>query len=492
MSDMRTIAELKQSYVEKSNYLSDVFGEPVRPYDFYRDLFPKGCLQLRYKAGGAPEDGGLIGYVTVLHQRKKKPYPKDHELTDELRALVMNRDTVSYCSPCSYVGGGRSKLHLRRVHALVVDLDYVDLNELEGAIYDANTKYTPIPTYIVNSGTGLHLYYVFEQSLDVSQSTAKGLEKLKDAYTGLVWNMHTSKRAEKQYEPLVQNYRVVGGRSKLDTEDCKDRRVVSHDYTVQAWKWGGKYTLEQLLWWQPNTTALTGDWKPRIKEARRLLDKTDPDHLTLEKAKVLYPKWYDERINRGIPKKELMSWKINRGAYEWWKNKVREQAVVGGRYHALRYLAAYALKAGVDKETLYRDAYELLPVLDAKGKDENERFTREDVDAALKSYYMPYMVCVSVEHIEAVSKIPIPERHKKHNGQSRAANLEEARAIRDIRQKRKGTNWWDNGNRDGAPTKEQLIKDYAAEHPGANHSQIAKALGVSRPTVIKWLKNKEE
>ena len=39
----------------------------------------------------------------------------------------------------------------------------------------------------------------------------------------------------------------------------------------------------------------------------------------------------------------------------------------------------------------------------------------------------------------------------------------------------------------GAPTKKQLILDYAFEHPEANHSEIARALGVSRPTVVKWL-----
>lgn len=34
-----------------------------------------------------------------------------------------------------------------------------------------------------------------------------------------------------------------------------------------------------------------------------------------------------------------------------------------------------------------------------------------------------------------------------------------------------------------------LVREYAAEHPDANHSEIARALGISRPTVIKWLKD---
>ena len=43
-------------------------------------------------------------------------------------------------------------------------------------------------------------------------------------------------------------------------------------------------------------------------------------------------------------------------------------------------------------------------------------------------------------------------------------------------------------NKDGAPTKANLVRDYVLAHPDANHSEIARALGVSRTTVIKWLK----
>lgn len=41
----------------------------------------------------------------------------------------------------------------------------------------------------------------------------------------------------------------------------------------------------------------------------------------------------------------------------------------------------------------------------------------------------------------------------------------------------------------GSGEKCELIRSYAREHPDANHSEIAKALGVSRPTVIKWLRD---
>ena len=69
-----------------------------------------------------------------------------------------------------------------------------------------------------------------------------------------------------------------------------------------------------------------------------------------------------------------------------------------------------------------------------------------------------------------------------------AETLEKARSIRDLHQKVKGTNWWDNGNRNGAPKKAMLVWRAAIDNPNANHSQLARIAGVSRPTVIKWLK----
>ena len=67
-------------------------------------------------------------------------------------------------------------------------------------------------------------------------------------------------------------------------------------------------------------------------------------------------------------------------------------------------------------------------------------------------------------------------------------SLEKARMTRDLNQKARGTNWWDNGNRDGAPTKAVQVWKTAAENPGLSMSALARVAGVSRPTVYKWLK----
>ena len=70
----------------------------------------------------------------------------------------------------------------------------------------------------------------------------------------------------------------------------------------------------------------------------------------------------------------------------------------------------------------------------------------------------------------------------KRNGRSQAKHLEGARAIRDI-----NNDNWREGN--GRKPKADLVREYAAAHPDASHSAIARELGISRTTVIKWLKD---
>lgn len=66
-------------------------------------------------------------------------------------------------------------------------------------------------------------------------------------------------------------------------------------------------------------------------------------------------------------------------------------------------------------------------------------------------------------------------------------HLARARTVQDFDDP--GGNW---RNKDGAPTKASLVREYAAAHPDASRSAIARELGISRTTVIKWLRNVPE
>ena len=68
-----------------------------------------------------------------------------------------------------------------------------------------------MPTYIVSSGTGLHLYYVFEKPIMLFPNVIKQLQKYKRELTRIIWQGYTTEFDDNvQYESLFQGFRVVG------------------------------------------------------------------------------------------------------------------------------------------------------------------------------------------------------------------------------------------------------------------------------------------
>ena len=129
---------------------------------------------------------------------------------------------------------------------------------------------------------------------------------------------------------------------------------------------------------------------------------------------------------------------------------------------------------------LEADALALVPTLEGLTVREDNHFTEDHALAAIEAYYDPIIHKLTRDRIERRTAIELPKN--KRNGRSQAKHLEGARAIRDI-----NNDNWREGN--GRKPKADLVREYAAEHPDANHSEIARALGISRPTVIKWLKD---
>ena len=61
-------------------------------------------------------------------------------------------------APISYFGKRRSGKFARFLYALVFDLDGVGMPQLRDILHQMNKGILPKATFVVNSGTGLHLY----------------------------------------------------------------------------------------------------------------------------------------------------------------------------------------------------------------------------------------------------------------------------------------------------------------------------------------------
>ena len=339
-----------------------------------------------------------------------------------------------------------------------------------GTTFDGHGVY-PVPQYVIMSGHNVHLYYVFDEPVSLYPNTKVQMKALKYALTDLMWNSYTSTIEKPQHQGINQGFRLVGGKTK-DGGIVRAFRLNQHPVTV-----------EELNGYVPDDSRV--DMSKVYRESK----------YTIEQAKEKFPEWYESVVVRG----EACAWYDKEDLYNWWLRKISTPYIregnlggrhvgnagvtYGHRYFCIMALAVFAVKCGItDRERVKADAMGVLDLFNHIG---SEPFLESDIDSALECLDLKY-IKFPRKDLEKITAVEMPPN--KRNYQKQRDHLEEARAIRDIRQRRKGSNWWDNGNREGAPKKRDEIRAYAATHPDASHSAIAKALGVSRTTVIKWLK----
>jgi len=303
----------------------------------------------------------------------------------------------------------------------------------------------PKPTYLVSSGTGIHLYYVFEKPIPLFKNVVKELERLKKRLTWQAWTQGASVLSDNvQYESLFQGFRMVG-------------TVTKNDGRCRAFKFGNKVTVEYL-----------NKYVPEEYQVENIVYQSK---LPLKVAKELYPEWYKKRV---INKQPKGSWVCKKDLYDWWIRTLKEGATEGHRYWCIMTLCTYAKKCGVSHEVLEKDAYGLIPFMNTLGSE----FTEDDVLHALQAYDDSY-ITYPIKTIEERTDIKI-ERNKR-NGRRQEQHIKIMNAIRDIEHP-DGT--W--RNKDGRPDKAKIVKDWRNAHPDGKKIECERETGLSRHTILKW------
>ena len=443
-------------------------GYAVSAMDVYANVFALGDGEIQ-QYGKDSETANLkanpIGY-----------YKNDNEDVGHFRVFFEDtfEDTLkelqeadfSIVNGITYFGRRNLQQHASKMYAMIFDLDGVDDNKLNNFLHAASsTEYNiyPLPNYIVLSGHGLHLYYVFDRPIPLYPYIKLQLKEFKYALTEKIWNEYTSNLKDRQFQGINQGFRVVGGKTKVE------------GFRSQAYAlWEHPYTLEQLCEYVPENARV--DERKLFKERK----------MTLSEAKKRYPKWY-EKIQTGQkndwPEKWDIAGKVHgnnpHALYDWWLEKIKSGAALHHRYFDIMCLAIYATKCDVPYERLKADAYGLVEFMNMIAPTES--FTESDVDSALECYDDRYAT-FPLSDIERISGISI-ERNKR-NGRSMEQHLKIARFTRDLNNEAAGRKDWRDNN--GRKSKEQEVLEWAMKYPDGKVSDCAKELGVSRPTVYKW------
>lgn len=431
--------------------------EKVNGYDFYRDIFPnnenEGELNTDFRKPNA----------IYLYQDENKKMKRRVMLNDTWEDDYMNYiecNPMTLCGGLSYRGRTNKLENAQRMNALIFDLDGVGENELDNFMYlttlpPSQIRSIPMPTYIVASGTGLHLYYVFKEPIDLYPNIKVQLKSLKYDLTFRFWNPTvTSKEKQIQYQSINQGFRMVGSING------------KHDTEVVAFRTGDRVTLADLNAYcdkKENQVDINKPFKP--------------SKLTKEQAKEQYPEWYQRVVVEG--NKRLKKWDIKGkqgyALYEWWRTHA-SQIKGGHRYFYLMCMSIYACKCDVPLKKLKEDMAEDFLIV-SKSKHTNP-LTEDDIKSALEMYSREYFN-FKIDDIEKLTDIRI-ERNKR-NGRKQEQHIKIMNAIRDI--EHPNGSWI---NKNGAPTKQSIVQKWRSEHPEGKKADCIRDTGLDKKTIYKW------
>lgn len=389
-------------------------------------------------------------------------------------------------SPILYAGRSRTKERARSIWGIAIDLDNVRPENLHTLIrFIEKLGYVPMPSMIVSSGGGLHLYYLFPKGVGTQTSTVRALQRLKHNMTKNLWNgLFSSNPDPDLHQGIWQGFRIPGTPTKIPGHMVVGFVPEEIPY----------YTVKELNeWFQPALSELIErDNKPLTEAEIEAVDNNKylPSEISFEEAKVKWPNW--------DPNKTAGQWYCSRKLYDWWLNKVIRGGLAykkdfkgtvplasGRRFYWMQSLVAFAKKCGVPFEEVRTDAYSLLQQFDSLTEDEHNHFTALDIESALKFYHKTGKDSVARftrNYIGAKTHFQFQET--KRNGRTRDENLIIARTARDVNDRKYKRKWDDQNGRKDAKLKVQM---WCLDHPySCNKTDCAKELALSPHTVTKW------
>lgn len=461
-----SLEHYRQEFMEKEAWLSASY-ERVEPFDYYRDMFPEGSFEREGHNDKRPN--GMLSIIRDEGQRGRS-YPR--MVFDDLGEILANLDKGTVViSPVGYSGNRKRADLAYELYGMVIDLDDVGTRELRNLVYQMENGILPMATYLKNSGTGIHVVYLFEEPVPAHKKYYDSLNRLKAALSDLIWSQYTSREADKQFQGIFQSFRVVGSPTKLGV-----------DYRVSAYKIGEKTTIEELNWYVSKKNRFNLEEKKGI---------------SLVDAKELYPDWYQRRIveGRAVGDYQLTeAERVRRRAwYDAWVARIKAGAKDGNRHGCICVLFHYAMKAEIPLEEAYQDALALLPYLDSLTKKPGNSFTVADIDAA-KTFYSRAFIKLSRKSIQRLTGIDIGQTKRNHRSQQDHLRAERIRDAQGqvvenpckVNRERTLQAMRDSGAIMGRPHKQAQVQEWRAAHPGGSKADCIRDTGLTKPTVYKW------
>lgn len=407
---------------EKKETTLQQFGEQVRPETLYEDIYT---------------DTEQIVPVVFIDDDETKHIVKMS--IDEAIEVSRDRNDV-LLGGTTYFKGYISKNTAKDILAFIIDMDNVWNGVLLAALqndWNTDTEEIPKPTYIVNSGTGCHLYFVLDEPLPHYQCNSLAIDKL---YRTLAVQQTTCRIfLQKQVQWFGQDFRMAGSLNK-------------YGFTNSVYRVGDKWNIEML-------SAAVG-----------LPDLEFTKYGDLRRKK--------RRVDREKRSYKRTGWHTNRAFYDYSVNRCRTETHEGNRYMSMCALTCIAWKCNVPIEEVYQDLLSLLPEYNKGAK---RQIKPSEIEHALKMYNDRALVATRdrLEDWQGWTYKPI-----KRNGRKQATHLKIARSTLAIMNEDKGETL--QGRPKGSGTAKQKVHDWRSSHPEGKKIDCHRDTNLDPKTIRKW------
>ena len=360
---------LQEEFSKKNALLSSRFEE-IAPEDYLYSVY-----------GEKEELVVVLGSVKDKEGRVIEPGTVIRVPTEELWKLGWRSN--AYLPYADFHRNYYSSKTLKAVRAFVVDCDGVTSATLGKVVKYLWSSLPAQPTYIVNSGKGVHFIYQLDRPVEV-----KGLRWSINKLNEVIQNSYTE-LLEVDKHPVVHPYRFPGFQTKINT-------------TATVFRVRGAYTLEELM--------KLFEIKPKKTEKREKKRKQKGELLVLPNGRRAFFEWVLRRLFKNPP-------------------------IPGRRQNSFFALGIVSYKCR--REVPYEEAIETIPMVyeDMMRRNLHIGFRIEEAYEAFQKGYQPKYVRASWKYL--CELLGWEYRPNKRNGRTREEHLKYLQKIRQVQKEEK-------------------------------------------------------
>ena len=429
---------IEQEYYKK-NMILEQFGEWVDAETLYEDIY--GDLEQ------------VVPVVFIDEDEDTKHMVKMS--VDEAIDQAVDRNDI-LLGGSTYFKNFVSKATAKDVHALIIDMDNVWAGVLQSALqndWNEDDKELPKPTYIVNSGTGLHLYFLFDEPIPHYVCNSEKIDQLSRRLA--VQQTTSPTYLQKQVQWFGQDFRMAGSLNK-------------YNWRNEVFRVGEKWDIDRLA----QAVGMEDTHFVRYGEprTRQLVKRERTKNRTKRKG-----------------------WRCNQGFYDYTLERCRNETKEGNRYMSFCALTVIAWKCNVPISKVEQDLKGLIPKYNKGAK---RQITEKEIEHALRMYNEKAMLTQRERLQDWIGweYKPQTNRHygkqvfkRKKSQEARDKGLKNTNlevrgwAVRDA--------MYPDGewrNKDGAPSKQEEVRAWRQLHPDGKPKDCMADTGISKNTVYRW------